>query len=514
VQDLFSVETDKIKLVGRLSDDRVKLFLYADLPKNTKSQKSGATEPAYQQHTVKREDLLEILRNHIKLDLVDYGVIDDVVAHLNQGEKVDKRRIAKGIAPGKGIDGKLLLLVKIFDGKAEMHADQNEAVDLKNIHLFDNITKGQKIARLYPPKPGTSGVDALGQPIEAESGREAAVILDETLAFTSSEDPDQNYQLIVSKTEGYVHRKDKRLSIHEELIINQDVDYHTGNINFVGRVRILGDVMPGFLVKAGKGIHISGSVRGASLITSDGDIAIEDTIFGERGSAIVSAGDLHLSMAQELTAEVKGSIFVKQELRDCTVKVLGTVRIPDGRILGGSIFSPCGVEAKEIGNETGVTTVIHICSDVETTPEYETIVSSIEQHKKAADLLKLHLGPFVNHPNRIEFLAPPNQKKIKALYQKLQEVDQGLEALYEKRDELLKNAKIGVVPRINFLSRMYPGTSILSGEEVYTVQEELTGPASLEYHKEEGKFEIRELKPLENKISSALQNNNTQNTEE
>ena len=45
--------------------------------------------------------------------------------------------------------------------------------------------------------------------------------------------------------------------------VNGDVDYHTGNIDFVGTVVIRGNVLTGFRIRAAGDIRIVGGVEGA-----------------------------------------------------------------------------------------------------------------------------------------------------------------------------------------------------------------------------------------------------------
>ena len=124
------------------------------------------------------------------------AVIDDILKCLKLGEKVHERRIAKGTEPQPGANGKLLLLVKKFGSKAEVSVDSKGFAKFSELALFDNVQKGQQVARIYPPKPGVDGANALGEPIPAATGAPIKVTLDKSL--NCADGPTAEYQLVTS----------------------------------------------------------------------------------------------------------------------------------------------------------------------------------------------------------------------------------------------------------------------------------------------------------------------------
>ena len=49
-----------------------------------------------------------------------------------------------------------------------------------------------------------------------------------------------------------------KISIKPELTISGDLDFRYGNIDFIGKVIVSGDVLQGLNIKAGKGIEVRG----------------------------------------------------------------------------------------------------------------------------------------------------------------------------------------------------------------------------------------------------------------
>ncbi len=76
--------------------------------------------------------------------------------------------------------------------------------------------------------------------------------------------------------------------VEDELKIDGDVNYSTGNINYISNVVISGNVLSGFNVKSSKNITIKGFVEDGAIITAEGDIEIHNGIIGE--NTVVKAG--------------------------------------------------------------------------------------------------------------------------------------------------------------------------------------------------------------------------------
>ena len=211
---------------------------------------------------------------------VFYFVAGDGLHHINQGEKVEERRIAKGIPPEDGTDGKPLYLVKKLTKQGEVKIDDRGFADYANLHLFDNVLKGQQVARIYPPKNGKDGKDALGVTVPSKPGKEFKYTNDKTLVLQDVNNKEHTFKVLVAETDGYLSDESGNFSIQEELFIKDNVDFKFGSIEFVGKVRVTGDVMQGFSISAKKGIEITGSVRGGSLIYNEGDIMVKGIVFG------------------------------------------------------------------------------------------------------------------------------------------------------------------------------------------------------------------------------------------
>lgn len=487
LKQIFEEKTEYVHLIGKLSADKIKLFI--DVERLTGK-------------SVTKDDLLKLLRKNLKPEVINEGVVDDIATVLKKERKIVERRIAKGSPPELGADGKLLLLIKSFGGPSAPVVDEKGKAALTNLHLFDNVSVGQPVARIYLPKVGKAGVSALGEVIPASSGEPCKIKIDQSLTLQTAAQG-ESFQLVTAAIDGYLVQRDGQLQISEELKVAHDIDYRTGSIDFIGKVNISGDVQKGFAIRAKKGIEIRGSVLGGSLISESGPISVKGTIFGAEKAEIISGESLTANTLQGVNAEIRGDIIVTKEVRDSLLRSQAVIRMPAARLIGGVTYSVGGLEAKIIGSEAEVKTEIVLCNSIEASVEYQNLLISIASHEQALELIKLHLGPLAGKTLRLELLKPAVRGKVELLSKKLKSVESSLVKLRDKKELLVNEAVMADEIKVNFLSAMYSGTIVKCEQESFICQEKHGGPKSLKFISADKKFIEGALEAIAEQLSNS-----------
>ncbi|MCB0334397.1 MAG: DUF342 domain-containing protein [Bdellovibrionales bacterium] len=478
-----SYTTDTFILRTHFTDDRQKLFL--DLEQVTETP-------------VSYNEVVELLQRHIPGDLLDKGVVKAAVAALEKEKKVENRRIAKALEPSSGRPGRVVFMVKKLSDTPDLSADDHGVVSHSDMHLFDNIVVGQHLVRIYPPTDGVPGKNVLGEPIDPESGSAVAVDFDsETIELQEAQKLGKPYSLLCSKIEGYLVQEGSRLVVREELVIHGGVDYSFGNIDFIGSVRVMGDVRPGFRVKAKKGIEIQGEVEEADLLCEEGDIRISGFFLGGEGGKIISGGEVHIAGVNQGYIEAAGAIHIQTEVLHSRLRSETIISLPKGRLIGGTSYAVCGLEAREIGAEGGVPTEVFLCSSVETSAEYAKVQIAIKEHEQVSELLLSHLGPYAANPKRLVLLKEPFRGKMEKLLKKRELVQKSLERLRTQQEALLQDTHISELSRVNILEALHEQVSIHAGEALYETKVMLQGPFTVEFRRDTGEFVQKELVALE-----------------
>ena len=481
MKPLFTEKTEFFSLVAKVSDDRMKVFI----------EGAPGTVPG----PVTAAQINELLWRHVPQRLIHERVVQEAADMLSRGEVVTERRISRGEEAAPGTDGKLVMLVKAFNQKPELAQNERGFAQLNELHLFDNVHIGQELARIYPPHAGKDGFDAFGKVISAKPGKPLKPSFDKkTVELRPVSSTHESLHALI---DGYLEVEAAALRVVDTLTVSGNVDYHIGNIDFVGAVTIRGDVMQGFKVRALKAITVEGSVNKASLFSTKGDIVCKGRIAGGDQAQIFAAGDLRARVLHEVVAEVGGDVIVEKEAYDCALFIEGAFIADAGTLLGGDLRSARGVQAKNIGLESAKSTKITLCSTVETRREFTQLLAQIESHERALNLLKLHLGPLALKPERIQLLNTSHRQKMTQLLEKMHSVDRSLISLKAKKLLLVKAAQNVEGLRINVAGRFFAGIEVISGQQHYHEKEGVTGPKSLVFDAKTETFSWQDYQVLE-----------------
>lgn len=476
-------ESEGIKILARTTPDKVKLFV--DVEKT--DQNARAT----------RKMLLDSLRDCININNVNISVLDNIVSHLHRGDKtVLNRRVSMGKAPKNGKNGELTLKVKKLNlDSISQPTIASDSDKLTDVHVFDNIKRGDVIGRITYPTPGEEGIDVFGEIINPIPGAPVLINIDNSILRKRSGIGD--FDILIALETGCLTEKNGVLSITKSLHVNSDVDFHWGNINFIGEVKISGDVMPGFNIKAQKGIEIRGSVRGGSLISTEGAVQVRDYVFGGEGSMILAGKFFSASVVQQVNTEIIGDIFIHKEASNSILRTAGALIMPDGVLVGGEVLAVRGVEARIIGSEAGTKTVIKIVNSVEASLEYSRLLVQAELCEKKIKHMRLKLGPHADNPGLISSLDEYQQRRIMPLFLEWQEECTKKRAIIEMQYGMLALAKMRNVVRVNFLDKVYEGVVIQCGAYKYDFKREVKGPGSIEFNLKTKKFSFGPVRALQ-----------------
>jgi hypothetical protein len=212
----------------------------------------------------------------------------------------------------------------------------------------------------------------------------------------------------------------------------------------------------------------------------------------------------------EVIAEVGGDLVVEKEAYDCALFIEGAFFADTGTLLGGELRSARGVQAKNIGLESAKCTQITLCSTIETRREFTQLLSQIESHERALNLLKLHLGPLASKPERIELLNASHRVKMTQLLEKMHSVDRSLIALRAKKLLLVQSAQNVEGLRINVAGRFFAGIEVVAGLHHYHEKEGVAGPKSLVFDAKAEMFSWQEYQVLEPRANGEKVKNNEQ----
>ncbi|MBD3322060.1 MAG: DUF342 domain-containing protein [Chitinivibrionales bacterium] len=286
-------------------------------------------------------------------------------------------KAVEGKYPVNGEDGMIDFKVNLnFSSKPKILPDGR--ADYYSIHLFENVKKNQELARVIPPKQGVPGTDVYGNPIPAQNGKPVSVRGGKNVVI----DTYDNSRWLAGK-DGHVYFRDGKIIVEEVLNIEGNVDFHTGNIAFVGDVVVTGDVCSGFTVGSDGNICIHGTVEDAR-VESKQSIVLKSGFIGTGKGTIVAGRDVVAAFVRNQRIIAKNSIMIAGEVIEASLhagkKVL--VESPKSWIIGGISSAKKCVRAHSIGNESGVFTRIEAGVDYFIEQEIRTITATIKKQQE------------------------------------------------------------------------------------------------------------------------------------
>ncbi len=258
-------------------------------------------------------------------------------------------QVAKAQQPVKGEDGKIKELIDP-DTSVKFVEDDKGNIDFKNLNTINNIVTGTAICEIIPPTEGVDGIDVTRNPIPALSGKEVELPAGRNVIKS------ENEPYLVAEIEGNLTYRDEKYHVDNLLVIPGNIDVSTGNLDFLGDIQIRGDVHSGFSVKAGGSIFVGGIVEGGTL-TAGQDIILSQGAHGAKSSLFTAGGDIHAKFLEHCNLNCGGDVAAGAII-GCDIASDGSINVTSGvgAIIGGTLRAHQTIEAKSIGNKTGVMT--------------------------------------------------------------------------------------------------------------------------------------------------------------
>lgn len=294
--------------------------------------------------------------------------------------------VAQGTEPQNGEDARLDYRVNMEFTHAPTLSD-TDCADYYSLHLFENVSQGQELARVIAATPGTPGIDVYGAPIAAVQGHGMPLALGRNVTFSQS---DQNSLLTTQTGHAYIH--DGSIVVEQVLRIPGHVDFETGNIDFVGDVEIRGDVKTGFSIKAEGSVFVGGTVEDAQI--ESGKSTVVTGGFVGKGRGRIKAGqDVVVKHVRNQTIVARNNILIAGEALDANLYAGNEmfVEIRKSWIVGGSAVARKCIRAFALGGPSHAATEISVGIDLFVKKMLDQLEREVLELHDQKDLIALSL---------------------------------------------------------------------------------------------------------------------------
>ncbi len=253
-----------------------------------------------------------------------------------------------------------------------------------------------------------------------------------------------------------------------------NVDFKTGNIEFIGAVMIKGNVTSGFTVKAGGDVNILGNVEEA-IIEASGKINIIGGAYG-RGKTFISAvQDVTVKFVENVTIKSKTNVKIGEAAMHSNITAGKKIIVSGkkGLIVGGKATAVEEVKAKNIGNHIATPTEIEVGVNPELREELKNLEKKTEIDQDNLNKAQNAIEALKNLQKQQGDLPPAKKELLLKLTRTQFQLMAQIKAAVEKKAQLEEAAKENIAAKVSAADKMYPGVKITIKQATLLISDEI-----------------------------------------
>lgn len=434
---------------------------------------------------------VEEIRQALSEAGVVYGIDEDAIKQIIKEEKIFVNvPVAFGKKPVPPVDAYVEFLFPA-SGFVIEKPEEDKTVDPASFYKIFTCKSGDVLAVKKGPVNGEDGITVTGEIIKVERPKDVNLAAFVGENVTLSEDGSK----IVAHCDGQPYLKDSKVNVRNVLVIDKDLGYDTGNIDFNASVVIRGNAEGPFKIKAKGDVLIMG-VLGEVHVNCEGSLRVQGGVFGREKGVIKVGKEFVAKFLNEAQVFCGGDLLIEDYIMNSTVVCNGNVKVlGKGVIMGGVVKAAGRIEASEVGSETGVRTELSAGID------YNYKVRHIELQKSLLETMgQINKFSAVENTLRnklIQTKDPANRETIKTIMQKVQIAKHSLvEQLRKVRKALsilkatvdVENLRLGATIKVRRVC--HPNVRIGIGLSTKLITDRI-GPCEFFLNKDTGKIEWR-----------------------
>lgn len=280
---------------------------------------------------------------------------------------------------------------------------EDGSVDHYDLGFVQNVVIGQVLAEV---------VTIDDTPTEELDSR--FIMEEETLPVGRNTEPNPaNPRQLIATANGYATYDQELIAVKKVLTVHGDVNFHTGNILFVGDLVVNRSVRSGFSIQA-RNVLIKGHIGGAE-VTAQESLAVESGVKGERQAVINAGKSIRLPFCENATLLAKENILINGVCMH-SVLYVGKQLAIKGKLIGGAAYCRSVVYVQEqLGGGSATSTEIVMGYDPFLLRKSELIDEQIEDLEDTLEDMKGQAAKFAAKEFELRPKIIALEKKMQAL---------------------------------------------------------------------------------------------------
>lgn len=408
-----------------------------------------------------RNELISKVEKELTSQKITLGINLDILQNTPLLENKKQYLIAQGQLPTKGRDSER----KIISLKEKKPREMDDgSVDHFDLGIINTVEEGDWIGEWTIHQPGIPGKNVFGEIIEGEPGKKASIAYDKK---TIREQQVEGKIVLYARKNGSVQLSSSKMLFVADVLVVDNVDYSTGNINYNGTVVIKKSIADGFSVIARDDILIEfnesiGAVK--EICSTEGSVLMCCGINGREKAKIYAKKDINVKFAMDCELKAEETINVNKYLMNCKVKagqiILDSI---NSQIVGGYVTAAYRISVATLGNISEKKADIHVLGF-----DREAMTQLAQETRMQLDRIRLEIA-------KVEVVLGGDSPEIDRFHyidekQKLVEKFFSLEKVEKETRGILKLNGNGEV----YIGRkIYPGNRIWMGNFSVNVTKEM-----------------------------------------
>ncbi|MCK5682215.1 DUF342 domain-containing protein [bacterium] len=210
-------------------------------------------------------------------------------------------------------------VTQLFRKDPNSEPDSDSTVDHYRSDITESVTCDQPLASLQLVPPDTPLSPAHQKSLDDFVIEKKTDLISATVELTEK----SGELLVISKKNGFPSIVNNQIVVYEQLVIDGDINFHTGNIECPGDLLVKGSIMSGFKVKA-KNLTVNGSIENAEVVCQ-GNLICRGGIVACNDFPLSCGGSLWAKYIENSNLEVKNNLFISGSSLHSSFKVTGSI---------------------------------------------------------------------------------------------------------------------------------------------------------------------------------------------
>ncbi|KAB2954374.1 DUF342 domain-containing protein [Heliorestis acidaminivorans] len=399
---------------------------------------------------------------------VQYGILEQEVEHaVKMMNPSDNVVVAKGKKPTNGQDGFIEYKFST-DTRIQPMEIEHGRVDFYNLNLIKNVQAGDVLVVKTPASPGEPGMTVKGKELKAKAGKDVRIAVGKNTDLSADE------KSLTATTAGHVHIVGGKVIVDPVFELKGDVDFSSGNLNFLGTVVVRGSITFGFSVQCEGDLEVGGSIDGGN-VTVGGNLTVRQGIQGQQRSIIDVKGNLVSRFIQNATVKAGGDVVVGEAIMHSMIDAGYNLIVggKKGLIVGGQCRAGSEIVGKTLGSLHSTVTELEVGVCPEIRQKYNEVCNALDENRLNLDKTQKAIKVLKDWEARLGSLAEDKRFLLMRLTRTQFQLLKTIQDLEAEKEILELRVEEGNRGKIRAATCIYPGVGIKIGQNTTRIRDKI-----------------------------------------